>query len=48
MSPRNSSVADGAVVGTYFKKGGLFANAAEKSRVEELMSAAKEFRAGLT
>ncbi|AFM17128.1 membrane complex biogenesis protein, BtpA family [Mycolicibacterium chubuense NBB4] len=42
------SVADGAVVGTYFKKDGLFANAAEKSRVEELMSAAREFRAQLT
>ncbi|ORB28344.1 BtpA/SgcQ family protein [Mycolicibacterium parafortuitum] len=41
------SIADGAVVGTYFKKDGLFANAAEKSRVEELMGAAKEFRAQL-
>lgn len=39
------SVADGAVVGTYFKKDGLFANAVEKSRVEALMGAAKEFRA---
>jgi membrane complex biogenesis BtpA family protein len=41
------AVADGAVVGTYFKKDGLFANAAERSRVEELMKAAKEFRAQL-
>ena len=40
-------IADGAVVGTYFKEGGVFENPAEKSRVEELMSAAKEFRAGL-
>ena len=42
------SVADGAVVGTYFKADGVFANAAEKSRVEELMSAAREFRAQLS
>ncbi|KMO78126.1 BtpA/SgcQ family protein [Mycolicibacterium chlorophenolicum] len=42
------SVADGAVVGTYFKADGVFGNAAEKSRVEELMSAAKEFRAQLS
>lgn len=41
------SVADGAVVGTYFKKDGLFANAVDKSRVEELMTAAREFRAQL-
>ena len=41
-------IADGAVVGTYFKKDGLFANAAEKSRVEELMGAAREFRATLS
>jgi uncharacterized protein len=42
------AVADGAVVGTYFKRDGVFTNAAEKSRVEELMGAAKDFRAGLT
>ena len=41
------SVADGAVVGTYFKKDGVFANAAERSRVEELMGAAREFRTRL-
>jgi membrane complex biogenesis BtpA family protein len=41
------SIADGAVVGTYFKKDGKFENAAERSRVEELMGAAKEFRATL-
>jgi membrane complex biogenesis BtpA family protein len=41
-------IADGAVVGTYFKKDGVFENRAQKSRVEELMGAAKEFRATLT
>ena len=40
-------VADGAVVGTYFKADGVFENRAQKSRVEELMSAAREFRAQL-
>lgn len=41
------SIADGAVVGTYFKKDGVFANRAQRGRVEELMSAAKEFRGQL-
>ena len=41
------AVADGAVVGTYFKKDGVFANAVDKSRVQELMGAAREFRAQL-
>jgi len=41
------SIADGAVVGTYFKKDGVFANRAEQPRVEELMAAVKEFRATL-
>ncbi|CAN5548472.1 BtpA/SgcQ family protein [soil metagenome] len=40
-------IADGAVVGTYFKEDGVFENRAQKSRVEELMGAAKEFRATL-
>jgi membrane complex biogenesis BtpA family protein len=40
-------IADGAVVGTYFKEGGVFENPAQKSRVEELMGAAREFRATL-
>jgi membrane complex biogenesis BtpA family protein len=40
-------IADGAVVGTYFKEDGIFENPAQKSRVEELMGAAKEFRAAL-
>ena len=39
--------ADGAVVGTYFKKDGIFANAVDKSRVQELMGAAREFRTQL-
>ena len=37
-------VADGAIVGTYFKEGGVFENRAQRSRVEELMSGAREFR----
>jgi membrane complex biogenesis BtpA family protein len=38
------SIADGAVVGTYFKKDGVFENRAEASRAAELMDAVKEFR----
>jgi len=38
------SLADGAIVGTYFKAGGVFENPVEKSRVEELMGAAREYR----
>lgn len=41
------SIADGAVVGTYFKKDGQFANRAVQPRVEELMSAVREFRSTL-
>jgi uncharacterized protein len=41
------SIADGAVVGTYFKKDGVFENPVQQSRVEELMGAAREFRATL-
>ncbi|TXN31238.1 BtpA/SgcQ family protein [Lacisediminihabitans profunda] len=41
------SVADGAIVGTYFKKDGVFENRVEKSRVEELMSEARAFRSTL-
>jgi membrane complex biogenesis BtpA family protein len=40
-------IADGAIVGTYFKSDGVFENRAERSRVEELMSEAKKFRAQL-
>jgi len=39
------AIADGAIVGTYFKKGGVFENAVDRARVEELMGAAREFRA---
>lgn len=39
------AVADGAIVGTYFKEGGIFANRADTARVTELMNAAKDFRA---
>ncbi|MGW4096054.1 MULTISPECIES: BtpA/SgcQ family protein [unclassified Mycobacterium] len=38
------SIADGAVVGTYFKEGGIFENRAVASRAAELMTAVKEFR----
>ncbi len=41
------SIADGAVVGTYFKEGGVFENAVDPARVVELMSAVREFRATL-
>jgi membrane complex biogenesis BtpA family protein len=41
------AVADGAIVGTYFKKDGRFENQADAGRTVELMSAAREFRAGL-
>ncbi|MGJ6125640.1 BtpA/SgcQ family protein [Mycolicibacterium sp. Y3] len=37
-------VADGAVVGTYFKADGVFENRADQKRVEELMLAARAFR----
>lgn len=37
-------IADGAIVGTYFKEGGVFENRATRSRVEELMGQAKKFR----
>ncbi|HYO01677.1 MAG TPA: BtpA/SgcQ family protein [Mycobacterium sp.] len=38
------AIADGAIVGTYFKQGGVFQNRAERSRVEELMGQARKFR----
>lgn len=41
------AVTDGAIVGTYFKKDGVFENRAEKGRVEELMGEARKFRATL-
>lgn len=41
------AVADGAVVGTYFKQEGRFENRADRARVEELMGAAKAFRSQL-
>ena len=40
-------IADGAIVGTYFKQDGVFENRADRARVEELMSEAKKFRAQL-
>lgn len=38
------SIADGAIVGTFFKEDGIFENRADKTRVVELMTAAREFR----
>jgi uncharacterized protein len=37
-------IADGAIVGTYFKAEGVFENRAQRSRVEELMGQARAFR----
>lgn len=36
------AIADAAIVGTYFKHGGVFENPVEQSRVEELMAAARQ------
>lgn len=41
------AVADGAIIGTYFKKDGVFENRADLARVKELMSAARDFRTTL-
>ena len=41
------SIADGAVVGTTFKKDGIFENEAEEKRVREFMDVVKRFRASL-
>lgn len=41
------TVADGAVVGTYLKKDGVFDNRASLARVRELTGAVREFRATL-
>ncbi|MGE2735430.1 BtpA/SgcQ family protein [Mycolicibacterium vaccae] len=38
------AIADGAIVGTYFKEDGVFENRAVASRVTELMDAVKSFR----
>jgi membrane complex biogenesis BtpA family protein len=38
------SIADGAIVGTYFKADGIFENKVDRSRVEELIAEAREFR----
>ena len=41
-------IADGAIVGTYFKEDGVFENRAQRHRVEELVEAARAFRNQLT
>ena len=38
------AIADGAVVGTFFKKNGIFENEADQSRVTELISVVKKVR----
>jgi len=38
------SIADGAVVGTAFKKDGVFENRSDRERVEKLMTVVKNFR----
>jgi membrane complex biogenesis BtpA family protein len=38
------AIADGAVVGTYFKKDGVFENAVDRHRVERLMALVRECR----
>ncbi|MFN3006399.1 BtpA/SgcQ family protein [Mycolicibacterium wolinskyi] len=38
------SIADGAIVGTYFKEDGVFENRAVASRVTEMMNVVKDFR----
>jgi membrane complex biogenesis BtpA family protein len=40
------AVADGAVVGTYFKRDGVTWNAVDPQRVQSLMAAVKEIRHG--
>jgi membrane complex biogenesis BtpA family protein len=37
-------IADGAIVGTYFKQDGVFENRSQRGRVEELMGQARAFR----
>jgi membrane complex biogenesis BtpA family protein len=42
------AIADGAIVGTYFKEDGVFENRAQRHRVEELINEARAFRKQLT
>ena len=42
------AIADGAIVGTYFKQDGVFENRAQRARVVELMGEARAFRERLT
>lgn len=46
-APDQLAVADGAVIGSYFKTDGVFRNEADTGRVEELMSGVREFRSSL-
>jgi membrane complex biogenesis BtpA family protein len=41
------AIADGAIVGTYFKEGGIFENRAQRARVEELITEVRALRRGL-
>ena len=40
----NLQIADGAIVGTTFKFGGIFENHVDKNRVKEFMDKVKSFR----
>jgi len=47
LNPKNKELlkyADGAIVGTYFKKDGVISNPVDVKRVKELISAVKEYR----
>jgi len=44
---QNLSVADGAIVGTTFKKEGIFENAVDEQRVKNFMQRVKSFRASI-
>jgi membrane complex biogenesis BtpA family protein len=45
---RQLAVADGGVVGTYFKKDGVFVNKVDPARVRELMAAVRTYRDSLS
>lgn len=42
------AIADGAVIGTFFKQDGVFTNRVDQSRVEQLMNNARSYREELT
>lgn len=42
------TIADGAVIGTFFKRDGIFTNRADQKRVEQLMKSVSAYRESLT